>query len=257
MKKVFLTIALATALVSCNKAKLCGNSKSAEDGEATIENNDMIDIYRDDYSFCLKDSCYTVVEEPVTREMWEEAHNHRLEYNFYRDTTDFYNNKSAEVAAFRTLSNEGQSSYVWTDLWLCNIGRFTATEEDIVDIWYANEMNAVFVKDGVADSCIICGSHYSAYGTNRIYVGCQGFDCDNFVWLFFYQTIDKPYHQTKFLCEYRNESVTFEHSSVDRFDQEKWYSKNPMIWYKDMLYYRAMDSYDYQPKYYRLQLHHK
>lgn len=232
--------------IACLLFVACNNRTTKPNSESQIY---VVDTYRDGYSYHIEDSCYTILEEQVTQEMWEEAYNHRFEYNYYRDTTDWWKNKNAEVAAFRMLSDSGKEMYVWGDLGLLNIGCFNTTEEYIVDIWWANEMKAVFVKNGVADSCIIAGSNYGTYGTNRIFVGCKGFDCDNCVWLYFYQTTDEPYHHTQFMCKYKNVSANFEATDV-----EEWYSKNPMVWYKDKLYYRAISWKTYQPVYYSLHL---
>ena len=260
MKRIFYILFACLVLTTCQKNPAL---RSADDSTAQLDSITNVnassdiysDIYRDGYSYHLKKSSYTIKEEQVTREMWEEAYNHRFEYNYYRDTTDWWNNKNAKVAAFRTLSENGKESYAWDDLVIDNIGHIIATDEYIVDIAYANDMNAVFVKDGVADSCIIAGSVYSAYGTNRIYVGCQGFDCDNHVWLYFYQTTDEPYHQTKFLCEYRKGDLDFGYYPIEDVDEAEWYSKNPMVWYKDRLYYRAIHyTGDNHPEYFRLQI---
>jgi len=259
MKRIIYILFACLVLTACQKNPTL---RSTEDSTAQLDSisdlnssSDIYsDIYRDGYSFHLENSCYTIKEDQVTREMWEEAYTHRLEFNYYRDTTDCWD-LDAKVAAFRTLSEFGKESYVWEDLGLCNIGHISATDEYIVDIWHENEMEAVFVKDGVADSCIIAGSDYSAYGTNRIYVGCHGFDCDNHVWLYFYQTTDKPYHQTKFLCEYRKGDLDFGYHSIEDIDDTEWYSKYPMVWYKDRLYYRAIHyTGDNHPEYYRLQI---
>ena len=263
MKLLFYISLACLVLTACQKnTTLCSNKDSSAqpDSITNVQSSSDIrsDIYQDGYSYQIRDSHYTIKEEQITREMWEDAYNHRFEYNYYRDTADSWTYTDAKLAAFRTLIEEGKEWYVWEDLILYNIGHIVATDEYIVDIAHDNSMEAVFVKGSKADSCIIAGSNYSAYGTNRIYVGCTGFDCDNHVWLYFYQTTDKPYHQTKFLCEYKKGELDFEYHPIDDIDIEEWYSKSPMLWYKDMLYFRAIHhTGDNHSEYYRLQIHHK
>ena len=212
--------------------------------------------YRYGYSR-IHDTLCTVLEEKVTQAEWEEAYAYRQKYNYFRDTTDTVRNSHAKEAAIRTLSQEGFASYhVWGDISFKNISHFTETDEDIVDIWHENDMEAVFVSHNKADSCIIAGGDYGIYGKNRIYVGCAGFDCDNHVWLFFYQTFDEPYHHTFFLCEYRN-GATFDRPYETQEELDQWYLDNPMVWYKGALYFRAFEYYEWTPIYYKLRLSYK
>ena len=60
---------------------------------------------------------YDVVAEPITKEVFEEAYSHRLEYNLVRDTSslDWFTKKKIEVAIFRTLDDDEKESYVWEE----------------------------------------------------------------------------------------------------------------------------------------------
>ncbi len=206
------------------------------------------------YDYHFSDSCYHAVAEKVSRKAWGKAFDHRTNYNYYRDTTDYKLNASTRSAVFHAMSDAGKEAFaVWNDLVLANTGFFAETDEAIVDIWYANDMEVVFLKNGIMDSCIIAGSDYGVYGKNRIYVGCEGFDCDNHVHLYFYRIADEPHHHTQFLCSYVNPA------SFEMFGegQEDWYRINreqggAMMWYKDDLYFRAWDG--KEVVYYRVRL---
>lgn len=210
------------------------------------------------YDYHFADSCYRAVAEKVSRRDWEKAFAHRIEYNYYRDTSDFYQNAQAKLSVFRAMNDESKEALaIWNDIALVNVGLFQETKESIVDIWYAIQMETVFVKNGVMDSCIIAGNDYGVYGKNRIYVGCEGFDCDNYVHLYFYRIADEPYHHTQFLCDYSNHA-TFERTVSDS-ESEAWNNINrtqggAMMWYKDDLYFRAWDRDKGDIVYYRVRL---
>lgn len=214
------------------------------------------EVFSPGYDYHFADSCYRAVAEKVSRRDWEKAFAHRIEYNYYRDTSDFYQNAQAKLSVFRAMNDESKEALaIWNDIALVNVGQFQETKESIVDIWYANQMETVFVKNGVMDSCIIAGNDYGVYGKNRIYVGCEGFDCDNYVHLYFYRIADEPYHHTQFLCDYSNHA-TFERTVSDS-ESEAWNNINrtqggAMMWYKDDLYFRAWDG--KEVVYYRVRL---
>lgn len=211
------------------------------------------------YGYHFADSCYRAVAEKVSRRDWEKAFAHRMEYNYYRDTSDSFQNSLAKLSVFRAMDDASKEEVtIWGEPGFENVGQFQETGEAIVDIWHPIEMEAVFVKNGIMDSCIIAGSDYGVYGKNRIYVGCEGFDCDNYVHLYFYRIADKPYHHTQFLCDYSN-TATFERWTTSDSESEEWDNINraqngAMMWYKDALYFRAWDRDLEEIVYYRVKL---
>ena len=173
---------------------------------------------------------YTVKDEVITEQEWKVATSYRSEYNCHRDTSDWFKNKEAEVAVFRTLADWEKESYVWSDLRLTNIGTFSERGETIVDIWYANDMTAVFVDNGVADTCRIAGSMAGTYSRNGIYVGCENFDCDGYVHLFFYQHVDDTTRcHIRLIGEYRFLEADMREDPED----------SPLLWYGDNLYWKG------------------
>ena len=106
---------------------------------------------------------YTVSDDTVTRQEWEMAASHRDEYNCHLDTTDWFRNKEAAEAVLRTFDDWEKEAYVWTDLSLTNIGTFQERGETIVGISYIHYMDAVFVENGIADTCRISGAICGTY----------------------------------------------------------------------------------------------
>lgn len=176
---------------------------------------------------------FSVKDEVITEQEWTNAVQHRAEYNCHRDTMDWHRRKRAEVAVFETLRDEDKTAYVCTDLWLTNIGMFVERDETIVEIWHANDMEAVFVGNGVADTCRIAGSDFGVYSKDGIFVGCEGFDCDNHVHLYFYQHVDvsAPCH-IRWLGEYTCSSYL-----------QNYNDENALAWYKGCLYWTGFDRY--------------
>ena len=66
---------------------------------------------------------YTVKDEVITEQEWKVATSYRSEYNCYRDTSDWFKNKEAEVAVFRTLADWEKESYVFDPVEGIRIGR--------------------------------------------------------------------------------------------------------------------------------------
>lgn len=175
---------------------------------------------------------YVVKDEVVTEQEWKTASGHRVEYNCHRDTSDWNKNKEAEVAVFRTLEDWEKEAYVWTDLVLTNIGTFVERDETIVDIWYANDMMAVFVADGVADTCRIAGSLAGTYSKTGLFVGGENFDCDGYVHLFFYQHVaDTTHCHIRLIGEYKFDKATLIEDPKD----------NPLLWYGNCLYWKGYE----------------
>ncbi len=179
-------------------------------------------------------NAFSVKDEVITEQEWTNAVQHRDEYNCCRDTMDWYRRKAAEVAVFKTLDDEDKTAYVWTDLWLTNIGMFVERNETIVEIWHANDMEAVFVENGVADTCRIAGSDFGVYSKDGIFVGCKGFDCDNHVHLFFYQHVNASAQ-----CHIR---LLGEYTSCSAYLQN-YNDENALAWYKGSLYWTGYDRY--------------
>ncbi len=177
-------------------------------------------------------NAFSVKDEVITEQEWTNAVQHRDEYNCRRDTMDWSRRKVAEVAVFKTLDDEDKTAYVWTDLWLTNIGMFVERNETIVEIWHVNEMEAVFVENGVADTCRIAGSDFGVYSKDGIFVGCKGFDCDNHVHLFFYQHVDASAQ-----CHIR---LLGEYTSCSAYLQN-YNDENALAWYKGSLYWTGLD----------------
>jgi len=179
---------------------------------------------------------YTVTDEVVTCQEWDMAVSHRDEYNCHLDTTDWSRNKEAEVAVFRTLDDWEKEAYVWTDLCLTNIGTFQERGETIVGISYIHYMDAVFVENGIADTCRISGAICGTYSKDGVYVGAQGFDCDGCVDLFFYRHVesDGPCH-IQFMGEYICRTA----NPIEENPQE-----NPLVWYGDCLYWKGYNRYE-------------
>lgn len=173
---------------------------------------------------------YMVKDEAVPEQEWRMAASHRAEYNCRRDTSDWFKNKEAEVAVFRTLEDWEKEAYVWTDFGLTNIGTFSERNETIVDIWYANDMMAVFVDNGVADTCRIAGSLCGTYSKDGIYVGAELFDCDGYVHLFFYQHVESAVQcHIRLLGEYKCYEAVITEDPHD----------NPLLWYRGCLYWKG------------------
>ena len=128
MKLLFYISLACLVLTACQKnTTLCSNKDSSArpDSITNVQSSSDIRsaIYQDGYSYQIRDSHYTIKEEQITREMWEDAYNHRFEYNYYRDTADSWTNTDAKVAAFRTLSEEGKEAYLSKDSYNYNFIR--------------------------------------------------------------------------------------------------------------------------------------
>ena len=178
---------------------------------------------------------YTVTDETITREEWQMAASHRDEYNCHLDTTNWSKNKEAEVAVFRTLEDWEKEAYVWTDLSLTNIGTFIERGETIVEIVYMHNVEAVFVENGIADTCHIAGAICGTYSKDGVYVGAEGFDCDGCVVLYFYRHVEnsEPCHiqfMGKYICHTAN--------PIEGDPQD-----NPLLWYGDSLYWKSYNRY--------------
>ena len=184
---------------------------------------------------------YHAIAETINGEEWHNAYAHRAEYNYYRDT-NFRGKQATMLAVIHEMNDSGKATLKWNDLYLANTGFIKETGEAIVDIWYFNQMEAVFVKDSKMDSTLLAGSEYSTYGKNRIYVGSESFDCDGHVSLYFYRTTDNPHHHTQFLCHYANHD-DFYIPCESEAEYDNWYSKDFLFWYKNYLYLRTSGGY--------------
>lgn len=187
---------------------------------------------------------FNVKETRISREEFIEAYEHRSEYNQVRDTMlDWHIKKAVEVAAFRTLTDEEKEAYVWGDYWITNIGRYPSGEY-VADLWYANWMGAVYLdKDFQIDTTIFKGSDRAAYSDKGIYVGCEGFDCDNHAWFHFYRHKDGKAGSMEEIAEYRNFKWSLPyHQEYPEFNGLE--SDHAMVWYKDALYCFGVEKYD-------------
>ena len=188
---------------------------------------------------------YTVKDTQISREEFFEAYQHRFEYNQIRDTTlDWITKKNIEVAVFRTLTDEEKEAYIWTDYGIDKIGRFP-TGEYIANLAYANWVGAVFLnKDFRPDSTVIQANDRAVYSKSGIYVGCEGFDCDNHARLHFYTHRGNAPSEMKEIAVYINNKwrLPWYETEYPEFEGLDFYM--PMVWYKDALYCAAMENYD-------------
>lgn len=122
MKKTTITFCLLfIGLFVFGQTDQTENSKSMETGWVDLSQSHA--YFKPDYSYHFEDSCYRAVAEKVSRKDWEKAFEHRMEYNYYRDTNDFYRNALAKLSVFRTLNDEGKETFaIWQDFSLGNVG---------------------------------------------------------------------------------------------------------------------------------------
>lgn len=188
---------------------------------------------------------YTVKDTQISREEFFEAYQHRFEYNQIRDTTlDWHTKKCIEVAVFRTLTDEEKEAYIWTDYGIDKIGRFP-TGEYIANLAYIHWVGAVFLnKDFRPDSTVIQANDCAVYSKSGIYVGCEGFDCDNHARLHFYTHRGNAPSEMKEIAVYINNKwrLPWDETEYPEFEGLDFYM--PMVWYKDALYCAAMENYD-------------
>ena len=180
---------------------------------------------------------YTVKDTQISREEFFEAYQHRFEYNQIRDTTlEWITKKNIEVAVFRTLTDEEKEAYIWTDYGIDKIGRFP-TGEYIANLAYMNWVGAVFLnKDFRPDSTVIQANAYAVYSKSGIYVGCEGFDCDDHARLHFYTHRGNAPSEMKEIAVYINNKweLPWYETEYPEFEGLDFYM--PMVWYKDALY---------------------
>ena len=181
---------------------------------------------------------YTVSDEVITRQEWDMAVSHRDEYNCHLDTTDRSRYKEAAEAVLRTFDDWEMEFYGWTDSELINnSGTFLERGETIVEILYEHHVEAVFVDNGIADTCHMVAAICGTYSKDGVYVGAQGFDCDGCVDLFFYRHVESsgPCH-IQFMGEYKCKTA----SHLSEEDPQE----NPLVWYGDCLYWKGYSRYN-------------
>ena len=187
---------------------------------------------------------YEITETEISRKEFFEAYEHRFEHNQIRDTTlNSDTRKRIEVAVLRTLADKGNEAHVCEDYEIHNIGRFPSGEY-IADLDYANWQGAVFIdEDFQVDTTVIEAADYGVYSNDGIYVGCEGFDCDNHARLHFYAHRGEADAQMKKVAIHINGNWSFPwDETVPEF--EGLDLNMPMFWYNGAVYCSGVRSRD-------------
>ena len=190
---------------------------------------------------------YRVNDEVITGRQWNEAVIHCDQYNCRRDSLDWWHATEAKVAVFRTLQEWEKEWLIWTDLAITGIGVYSDRHDTIAEIWYTNTGEAVFIANGRADTCRIAGCDYGTYSKEGIFVGCEVFDCDNYVHLYFYRhTDDTGQCHLQPIGEY-----AFGEARLENLD-----GINALLWYRGALYWTGITRYNehYPRTYHKLSI---
>lgn len=190
---------------------------------------------------------YDVVAEPITKEVFEEAYSHRLEYNLVRDTSslDWFTKKKIEVAIFRTLDDDEKESYVWEDYSIYNIGKYP-TGEYVADLASANWLGCCFLNGKFEiEGEQVQTNAFPTYSSDGIYVGCRDFDCDPVAYLSFYSKSASSQPKMHEIARYIDNLWFVE--GLDEYEEL-------LIWYEGSLYCTGTMHGSYQPCYWKLDL---
>lgn len=142
--------------------------------------------------------------------------------------------RTIEQTIVKGLSAREREWYESGDLVINNIGRFSQSGEYYADIWWANELQAIFLKGLTqTNGTRIIGSIESKYSIQNIYAGQVGFDCDEYVKICFYKNVRN--HNKQLFAQYENKDYRLDISD----------NTFPALFWKDnSLYCRFVSRYD-------------